>query len=203
MKNILILILSITLFSCKKELPKSDKTPEVYTATFETNRGDFNIQVTRAWSPAAADRFYELVQSGFYDGEPAYRVVEGFVAQFGSVSPAKMKPWKQKTLPDEPMQQQNKKGYVSFARAGKNSRSTDVFINLKDNISLDTITVDGVRGYTPFGKVAAGIETVEQLYSGYGELTMQHPEMFATEAKFRKAFPKLDRINKAYISANE
>lgn len=203
-QKLLPLLAVIILFAaCKPETPKSGKTPEVYTATFETLRGDFEIEVTRAWAPIAADRFYQLVNSGFYDGEPAYRVVEGFVAQFGSIDGAKMKPWKQKIMPDEPLLQKNKKGFVSFARQGKESRSTDVFINLKDNGSLDTLMVDGLRGYTPFGRVTDGMETVEGLYSGYGEMVMQHPEMFTSKSKFIKAFPSLDYIEKAYISSGE
>lgn len=203
MKKLLLLLIATALFACKPEKPKSGKTPEVYTATFETTSGDFEIEVTRAWAPIAADRFYQLVNSGFYDGEPVYRVVEGFVAQFGSISGTKMKPWKDKVMQDEPLLQKNKKGYVSFARQGKQSRSTDVFINFKDNVSLDTLTVDGLRGYTPFGRVTTGMETVEELYADYGELVMQHPESFATATKFKKAFPNLDYIEKAYISSGE
>src|SRR5690348_5416343 len=141
------------------------KAPETFEATFVTTKGDFVVQVTRAWSPLGADRFYNLVKHGFYNGNPFFRIVPGFVVQFGLTgNPAVNKAWQDAGIQDEPVKEHNLPGYVTYAKSSMpNSRTTQLFINLGDNSSLDA------QGFAPFGKVISGMDVVQKLYSGYGE----------------------------------
>lgn len=180
--------------------PVAGQSPETYSAMFETTKGEFTIEVQRKWSPKAADRFYDLVESGYFDNVPFYRVVPGFVAQFGSTDPYALEAWNKKTpVPDEEVLLSNKKGTISFARIGKDSRGTDVFINLKDNTRLDTLDYNYVKGFPAFGYVGKGMEVVEKLYSGYGDTPMDSPHMYSDAKLFMKAFPKMDSIKRAYV----
>jgi peptidyl-prolyl cis-trans isomerase A (cyclophilin A) len=137
-------LLALVMAGCapeeKKEAkppPEPEKPPEVYKVRFETTKGEFEIEVTRAWAPRGADQFFELVQNRFYDGARFFRVVRGFVAQFGiNGDPAVQKLWEMR-IRDDAVKQSNKKGFVSYAKLGPNSRTTQVFINLRDNTSLD------------------------------------------------------------------
>ena len=129
-----------------------------------------------------------------------YRVVPNFVVQWGNTDTTVFKKWATYKLPDEPVVQSNLRGYMSYARSGKETRGSTIFINLVDNKRLDTIVAGGVKGYPPIGKVITGMQVVDSLYSGYGGSTMakyvslqKYPELFM------KQFPKLDRINKAYL----
>jgi len=173
------------------------KAPATFKAKFETTKGIFTIEVTRAWSPHGADRFYNLVTNGFFDGIKFFRVVPNFVVQFGiHGDPAFATKWLRSNFPDDPVKESNKRGYVTFARTGApNSRSTQVFINLQDNVRLDDI------GFAPFGRVVAGQEIVDALYGGYGErLTELQGEIAAKgNAYLEQKFPLLDAIKKAAI----
>lgn len=176
-----------------------EQAPEHFKAKFETHQGDFEIEVTRKLSPKAADRFYQLVKHHYFDKGIFYRVVPGFVAQFGNTDDALMQKWRAVKIPDEPVISGNQKGNISFARAGKETRDVEVFINLENNTVLDTLQFEGVRGFPSFGRVTRGMDVVEKLYSGYGESTMNDPNMYTNREAFYQKFPKLDLIVKAYL----
>ena len=142
----------------------TETAPDVFQARFETTKGDFVIEVHRAWSPNGADRFYNLVSNGFYDDLRFFRVLDGFMAQFGiHGDSAVAAAWRPFTIEDDPVMQSNTRGFVSYATGGPNSRTTQVFINFGDNSRLDA------AGFSPFGQVIEGMEVVDLLHSGYGE----------------------------------
>src|SRR6266480_4626369 len=125
----------------------------VYRVRFETSKGDVVIQVRRDWAPLGADRFYTLVRSGFYDGARFFRVLPGFVVQFGIAGdPAINAKWHNANLVDDPVTQSNRRGTITYGTAGPNTRTTQVFINLADNARLDS------KGFAPFGEVTEGME---------------------------------------------
>lgn len=170
------------------------QAPDVYKVKFNTAKGDFVVQVTRAWSPLGADRFYNLVKNKFYDGAAFFRIVPGFVVQFGlSPDPAVSKAWREAKIGDDPVTQSNHRGYLSFATAGPGTRTTQVFINLVDNARLDSM------GFSPFGQVIEGMELIDKLNAEYGE----QPDQGRVEAEGRsyleKSFPRLDTIKSAVI----
>jgi peptidyl-prolyl cis-trans isomerase A (cyclophilin A) len=173
------------------------KAPEVYDAKFTTTKGDFVVRITRAWAPLGADRFYNLVKNKFYDGASLFRVVPGFVVQFGlSAHPAVSSAWQNATIKDDPVKQSNRRGRVTFATAGPNTRTTQVFINLSDrNAQLDSM------GFAPIGEVIEGMEVVELFYSGYGEGVTDKQGQIAAQGKayLAKNYPKLDSIKTAAI----
>jgi cyclophilin family peptidyl-prolyl cis-trans isomerase len=178
----------------------NQKAPAVFRAKFTTTQGDFVIEVTRAWSPLGADRFYNLVKNGFYSDASLFRVLPRFVVQFGiSSKPAIAKVWDHATIKDDPVVESNVRDHVTFATGGPNTRTTQVFINLGDNARLDSM------GFSPFGKVVEGMEVVEKFYSGYGEGAPQGngPDQgrLTNEGKayLDKGFPKLDSIKTAVI----
>src|SRR6267378_646991 len=177
-----------------------NKAPETYQVKFVTTRGDFTVSVTRAWAPLGADRFYNLVKHHFYDNASFFRVIPGFVAQFGiSAYPAVTMAWKGTDIQDDPVTQSNKKGYITFATAGPNTRTTQVFINLKDNTSLDT------RGFAPFGMVDdKGMNVVEMFYDQYGDNAGIDQGQIEAKGKayLDKGFPKLDTIKSATLLTN-
>ena len=142
-----------------------EQAPPTYQVKFDTTRGTFTITVTRAWAPLGADRFYNLVKHHYFDNAHFFRVVPGFVAQFGlSAYPPVNTVWEKATIKDDPHGQSNKRGTIVFATAGPNTRTTQLFINLKDNGSLDS------QGFTPFGVVDGdGMKVVEMLYDQYGD----------------------------------
>jgi peptidyl-prolyl cis-trans isomerase A (cyclophilin A) len=177
-----------------------DRAPAVYQARFVTTQGPFIIEVHRAWAPLGADRFYNLVKYGFYNGNSFFRVLSGFVVQFGiNPRPALNRIWDHAAIKDDPVIESNRLGYVSFATAGPNTRTTQVFVNLADNSRLDS------RGFAPFGQVIQGMEVVDKLYSGYGEGQPDgqgpNQELLTKLGKpyLDKNFPKLDSIRVAAI----
>jgi peptidyl-prolyl cis-trans isomerase A (cyclophilin A) len=174
-----------------------ETAPERYVVRLETTRGDIDIEVTRAWSPAGADRFYNLVRIGFFDGVAFYRVIRGFVAQFGKHGdPRVNRAWFNATIRDERPKQANDYGYVTFARGDDpHSRGTEVFINLKDNANLN----DPDAGFAPFGRVIGGMKAAEKLHSGYGDLPRAGRIHFDGDAYLRRNFPKLDYIRRTVI----
>jgi peptidyl-prolyl cis-trans isomerase A (cyclophilin A) len=174
-----------------------DKAPDTYVVKFVTTRGDFTITVNRAWAPLGADRFYNLVKHHFYDNAVVFRAVPNFVTQFGISSyPAVSTAWKKTEIKDDPVTQSNKKGAIVFATAGPNTRTTQVFINLKDNAFLDK------TGFAPFGTVDGdGMKVVEMFYDQYGDNAGIDQDQIEKTGKpyLDKGFPKLDVIKSATI----
>lgn len=174
-----------------------DKAPDTYVVKFVTTRGDFTITVNRALAPLGADRFYNLVKHHFYDNASIFRAVPNFVTQFGISSyPAVSAAWKKTEFKDDPVTGTNKKGSIVFATAGANTRTTQVFINLKDNAFLDK------TGFAPFGTVDGdGMKVVEMFYDQYGDSAGIDQEQIEKTGKsyLDKSFPKLDVIKSATI----
>lgn len=180
----------------------TENAPPKFKAKFETSAGDFVIEVTRDWSPLGADRFYNLVRSGFFDEVRFFRAVKGFMIQFGiHGNPAVSRAWSTSKLADDPPKESNRKGYITYANAGPGTRGTQVFINLVDNTRLDAPQY----AFTPFGRVVSGMDVVEKLYTGYGDFMPPgngpNPGRIANEgnAFLQKEFPKLDYIKKASV----
>jgi len=174
----------------------TEKAPDVYRAKFETTKGVFVIEVTRAWAPIGADRFYNLVKNGYYDNCRFFRIVPDFMVQFGiNGDPNLNVVWRQAQIADDPVKKQNTRGYVTFAKSSApNSRTTQVFINYGDNSgNLDP------QGFAPFGKVVDGMKVVNSLYSGYGQDPDQGRIQLEGNAYLEKRFPKLDYIKSAVI----
>jgi peptidyl-prolyl cis-trans isomerase A (cyclophilin A) len=150
------------------ERPKP-QSPDTYRVKLDTTAGPVVIEVKRDLAPHGADRFYQLVKEGFYDDQRAFRVLDGFVAQFGmSGDPRTNARWSENRIPDDPVKTPNKKGTIVFATSGPDSRTTQLFINLVDNARGDRVNLDAM-GFAPFGKVVEGMQNVEKFYSGYGE----------------------------------
>lgn len=170
------------------------KAPDTFNAHFETSAGAFTVQVTRAWAPLGADRFYNLVKNGFFDGTRFFRVLPGFVVQFGlSGNPMVSARWHTASIPDDPVEQHNTRGTITFATAGPNTRTTQLFINFGDNLNLDS------QGFAPFGKVVDGMNVVDRIYSGYGERPDQGMIESQGNAYLASQFPRLDSIARATI----
>ena len=203
MKQILVLLLvasSIALAQAPKPsltnpASLSEKAPAMFNAKFDTSAGTFVIQVHRDWAPIGADRFYNLVKNGFYDDCRFFRVVPNFMVQFGiNGDPAVQRNWKDASIKDESVKESNAPGYITFAKSSlPNSRTTQVFINFKDNSGLNG------QGFAPFGKVTMGMDVVNKIYSGYGEQPDQGQIQAQGNAYLGKSFPKLDYIKKATI----
>ena len=178
-----------------------DVAPDTYQVKFETTRGDFTITVTRAWSPLGADRFYNLVKHHYFDNARVFRVVPGFVAQFGlSAYPVVTAAWRDAKIKDDPRSQSNKKGTIVFATSGPHTRTTQLFINLKDNASLDS------QGFTPFGVVdSPGMNVVNMFYDQYGDGAGMDQENIdkGGETYIAGKWPKLDVIKSAALVGGE
>ena len=174
-----------------------DKAPETFKADFELGNGKhFVVEVQRAWSPNGADRFYELVNSGFFDDVRFFRVVPNFMVQFGiNGDPNVSAKWRSANIQDDPVKESNKRSYITFAKTGApHSRTTQLFINFKDNAFLDG------QGFSPFGRVISGMEVVDAIYSGDGENPNQHTIQTQGNAYLNQSFPKLDYVKKATIA---
>jgi len=172
-----------------------ERAPNVFKARFDTTAGIFVIEVRADWAPRGADRFYNLVKNGYYDGCRFFRVVPGFVVQFGINGDAAIqRNWTDATIPDDKVTQGNTRGFVTFAKSSEpNSRTTQLFINFADNSRLNR------QGFAPFGKVTMGMEVVDKIFSGYGEKPDQDRIEKEGNAYLTKNFPKLDYIKKATI----
>jgi cyclophilin family peptidyl-prolyl cis-trans isomerase len=171
--------------------------PATFRALFKTTRGNFTIEVYREWSPAGADRLLQLLMTGFYNQNALFRVQKGYVVQFGIGNEKNINSfWDKYPIVDEPVKAENLKGCISYARDGLNSRTAQLFINLNDNHTLDTINFNGLHGFPPVGKIIAGFEVVESLYSDYGFEPANHQDsaMIRGNAYFKKKFPGLDYI---------
>ena len=177
------------------------QAPQRFKVKFATSKGDFVVEVHRDWARLGADRFFNLVKAGYYDDVRFFRVIPGFMVQFGiHGTPAVNARWKTANLPDDaPGKASNERGMLSFATAGPGTRTTQVFINFRDNKRLDAM------GFTPFAKVVQGMEVVDKLHAGYGEGAPSglgpSQDRIASEgnAYLAKEFPRLDFIKKASV----
>jgi len=172
----------------------SAKAPAVFKAKFSTTAGDFVVEVHRDWAPLGADRFYNLVRSGFFTNAAFFRVVPGFVVQFGlGPDPAVNKVWENAKIKDDPVRQSNKRGSIVFATAGPNTRTTQLFINYADNSGLDH------QGFAPFGTVVQGMALVDGIFAGYRETPNQNLITSKGDAYLKASFPRMDKIKSAEI----
>jgi len=170
------------------------QAPETFQVKFSTTAGDFTVDVHRSWAPIGVDRFYNLVKHNFFDGEAFFRVVPGFIVQFGlSAYPQVSAAWQSANIKDDPVKQSNTKGTITFATAGPNTRTTQLFINFADNSALDR------QGFAAFGTVTDGMDVVLKIYSGYGERPDQGEITRKGKAYIDAQFPKLDTIKSATI----
>jgi len=195
------------LCSCSSSVEKKEEAaagpPSVYNVNFDTSRGPFVVQVHTDWAPYGSARLHELVKQGFFDGNRFFRVVRGFVVQWGiNGDPGVMRDWMNNTIPDDPRLQHNVRGSMVFAKSQMaNSRSTQLFINLRDNSQ----TLDPQR-FAPLGMVTSGMETVDDLYAGYGDMPPNGPGPDPTQiqmegnAYLTRLFPHLDYVRKATVS---
>jgi len=179
----------------------NEQAPPTFKANFETTKGPFVIEVHREWAPIGADRFYNLVRNGFFDDVRFFRVISGFMAQFGiHGTPAVQSAWRAASLKDDPVRQSNKRGTVTFATAGPNTRTTQFFINFGDNTGLDK------QGFAPFGEVVSGMGVVDKINAEYGEGAPRGkgPDQGRLQSEgnayLTKEFPKLDYIKSATIA---
>lgn len=177
----------------------AERAPDRYTVRLETTKGPILIDVTRAWAPHGADRFYELVREGYFTDVAFFRVIDGFMAQAGiHGDPAVNTRWRTRTIPDDPVRESNTRGMVSYAMAGPGTRTTQFFINYTDNSRLDSM------GFAPFGRVR-DMAAADALYKGYGEGAPRGrgPDQSRIQregnAYLRAEFPQLDYIQRASI----
>lgn len=179
--------------------------PGVYRVRVETTKGNFVLEVTRSLAPRGADRFYHLVQAGFYDNSRFYRVIAGRFAQFGIAGdPEVAQIWRNRSFPDDPGRTSNTRGTFAFAMTGPDARTTQIYINTSDQLRQDE------QGFAPFGKVVEGMEVVDRLYSGYGEQSGggmragKQGRLFEEgNAYLDREFPQLDKLLKARVVAGE
>jgi peptidyl-prolyl cis-trans isomerase A (cyclophilin A) len=187
--------------ACGAGGPAADKAPtgpapDSFNVAFETSRGTFVLRAIRAWAPLGVDRFHALVSQGFFDDNRFFRVVPGFVVQFGlAADPKNNGQWDERRLIDDPVKQSNMRGTMSFASEGAGTRTHQVFINLADNARLDGM------GFAPIGRVVQGMDVVDSLYGGYGEDPDQHFIQTIGNSYLSRQFPKLDYIKTARIVA--
>lgn len=191
------MLAALSSAACKKPAPKI-VVPEVFRVKLETSQGDVVVQATRAWAPHGVDRFHELVRMRYFDQGRFFRVVPGFIAQFGVHRDFKVHDvWRNFFIVDDPPLQKNARGTLSFAKSGPDTRATEIFINLADNTALDE------QRFVPFAQVISGMDAVDRLYSGYGDMRPEgkyiDPGRVEEEANeyLVQRFPKLDYIKRA------
>ncbi len=198
----LIVALALLAVGCKETRPEDPPItpdaevpiPATFSVEFKTTAGDFSVDVTRAWSPKGADRFHELVEAGFYDDIRVFRVLPGFVAQFGmNGDPVVQRMWSNRVIDDDDVVESNLRATLSFAAAGPNTRTTQIFINYADNAALDD------QGFSPFGVVSTGMESVDAFNSDYGETPDQVEITGGGNEYLDTTFPNLDTITTARI----
>jgi peptidyl-prolyl cis-trans isomerase A (cyclophilin A) len=193
-----LLFVSLASFACKEAPPARQTplgpTPDSFRVAFTTSRGTFVVQATRAWAPRGVDRFYQLVGDGFFDDGRFYRVIPGFVAQFGANDdPKRNTQWETQPLSDDPRREKNLRGTTSYAFLDPNSRTHQLFVNLKDNPSLDA------QGFAPIGRVIEGMSVVDSLYGAYGEKPQYNLIAAMGNRYLARMFPKLDYIETARL----
>lgn len=202
-----VLCVSVIAMACSRDAPpeRADSTapappgasaaaPDSFRVAFETTRGNFVVDVIRAWSPRGVDRFHELVDAGYFTDVAFIRVLPGFVAQFGMHGdPAVNRRWEDAPILDDPVVQSNKRGTIVFATSGPNTRGNQFFINYSDNTRLDGM------GFSPFGRVVEGMSVVDSIYAGYGEAPDQARVGAEGNSYLKREFPRLDFIKSARI----
>jgi peptidyl-prolyl cis-trans isomerase A (cyclophilin A) len=215
MQHIHLILLGVVVLGCgasqddkPKETPKDpkvlldhslpewkEKAPDSFKAKFATSKGDFTVLVERAWAPLGADRFYCLVKNGYYDDTRFFRVVPNFMVQFGiNGNPEVNKVWRENSIKDDPVVKGNLRGWVTYAKQARpDTRTTQIFINFKDNKFLDG------QGFASFGQVVEGMDVVDKLHSGYGESPNQLKVQSEGNAYLEKNFKELDYVKTARI----
>lgn len=177
-----------------RQTANDTRTPEKFRVLFDTTKGKFTVEVTRQWAPLGADRFYQAVQQEFFIDCAFFRVVPNFIVQFGiNGNPKVQKKWREAKFKDDPVTQSNKPGTITFATAGRDTRTTQMFINFGDNTFLDRM------GFAPFGRVVEGMDVVRGINSEYGEQPNQGSIQTQGNAYLRRAFPRLDYIKTATV----
>ncbi|WP_288956428.1 peptidylprolyl isomerase [uncultured Polaribacter sp.] len=206
MKKIFYCLSLCLLMSCAKKIFSEKWTkkeaPEEFRARFETTKGNFDIYAKRSWSPKGVDRLYNLIKHKYYTEMPIFRVVPNFVAQFGIHKDSIInKAWNNFTLDDEPVIAKNDSMSIAFARGGKKTRTTQIFINLKNNHRLDTLTYSGVKGFPVIAKVTNGFENVLKFYDKYGDELGRRQDSINTYGNdfIKRKYPNVDYIKKAYL----
>ena len=206
MKKIIALVILISFSSCSPKLFKEkwtkEESPAYFKARFETTQGNFDIEAKRQWSPKGIDRLYQLIKNEFYTDIAVFRVVPGFVAQFGIHNDSLINAsWRKFKIDDEKVIESNNLMTISFARGGVKTRTTQIFINLKNNKRLDALSYSGVKGFPVIAKVIAGKDNILKFYDGYGDkLGMRQDSLNRYGNKFiRTNYPEIDFIKKATI----
>jgi peptidyl-prolyl cis-trans isomerase A (cyclophilin A) len=173
----------------------NEKAPNTFQVLFDTSKGEFTVEVHRSWAPKGADRFYNLVKNGYYDNCRFFRVVKGFMVQFGiNGDPQLNAVWRSARIEDDPGKESNKRAYITFAHAGPDTRTTQLFINYADNTFLDA------QGFPPFGQVTKGMEVVDAINDEYGENPDQRRIQLEGNTYLEQAFPNLDFVKQAIIA---
>ena len=193
-----LLIVSLPALACGRSSDSpaipAGPAPDSFRVAFETSRGSFVVEARRAWAPQGADRFYQLVSERFFDENRFYRVMPGFIAQFGANDdPKRNETWDARLLPDDPLREKNVRGTISFAQSAPNTRTHQLFINLKDNPSLDA------QGFAPVGRVVEGMSVVDSLYDEYGDIPKYRQIARLGNKYLSGNFPELDYIRTARI----
>lgn len=193
-----LLVLLIALTGCSKPPPPKIVVPDVFRVKFQTSQGNFTVEANRAWAPRGVDRFHELVRMHYFDQNRFFRVIKGFIAQFGVHRDFDVHgKWREFFIVDDPPKEKNLRGTLAFAMSGPNTRATEIFINLADNKALDE------QGFVPFAKIVEGVEVIDKLYSGYGEMRPEGKDIDAgrvegeTNEYLVPRFPKMDYIKTA------
>lgn len=204
MKKIILIFIVLLIVSCSPKIFKEKWTikqaPDYFKARFETTQGDFDIIAKREWSPNGVDRLYQLIKSDFYTDIALFRVIPKFVVQFGIHNDSVLNTsWKKYKIKDEPVLQSNDSMAISFARDGLDSRTTQIFINLKDNHRLDTIHYNDVTGFPVIAKITKGMENVHKFYSTDDDVPDQDSIQKYGNDFLKRKYPKLDYIKRAYI----
>jgi peptidyl-prolyl cis-trans isomerase A (cyclophilin A) len=191
-----IVLSALLLGACRKPAPKI-VVPDVFRVKFETSQGDFVVEAARAWAPHGVDRFHELVRKRYFDEGRFFRVVPGFIAQFGVHRDFNVHAtWRQLFIPDDPAKEKNLRGTLAFAMSGPATRATEIFINLADNSMLDE------QGFVPFARIVEGTDVVDKFYWGYGEMRPKGKNIDPgrveeeTNEYLVQRFPKLDYIKR-------
>ncbi|MDB4874379.1 MAG: peptidyl-prolyl cis-trans isomerase, cyclophilin type [Gemmatimonadetes bacterium] len=203
MRQLILLACLILATGCVRSVSGdgTSRAPDVYDVRVETTKGPFVIEVTRAWAPLGADRFYHLVRSGYFNDSRFSRVVPNFIAQFGVAGDSAANArWANRSFPDDSVRQSNVRGTIAFAMTGPNARTTQLYISLADNSRLDA------QGFAPIGRVTRGMDVVDRLYSGYGENSgggvragKQAALMNGGNRYADREYPKLDHLIRAAV----
>ncbi|AOW21906.1 peptidylprolyl isomerase [Urechidicola croceus] len=206
MKKIIYSLILILTISCSPKLFKDkwtqERAPEYFNARFETTKGNFDLEAKREWSPEGVDRLYQLIKNDYYTDIALFRVIPGFVVQFGIHNDSLInKLWEKHVISDESVIQSNDSMAISFARDGVDSRTTQIFINLKDNHRLDTVHYNDVTGFPVVAKIISGMETVHKFNSEYGAKPSHEQDSIYNKgnAYLKEKYPKMDYIKRAYL----